>query len=70
MGKPTPLQCALVGPAGGHYVLSRLCRQGMRASLAPPGFPTVDVLVLAYYQSMIASLRVKTRTTGRTRAGT
>lgn len=64
MVKTTPLHRALVGPAGEHYVLFRLYRQGMLASLAPPGFPTVDVLVLAYDQSVIASLQVKTRTYG------
>jgi hypothetical protein len=63
--KPTPLQRALVGPAGEHYVLFRLYREGMLASLAPPGSPTVDVLVLAPDESVIASLQVKTRTYGR-----
>ena len=36
----------------------------MLASLAPPGAPTVDVLVLATDQTVIASLQVKTRTYG------
>jgi hypothetical protein len=36
----------------------------MLASLSPPGAPTVDVLVLATDQSVIASLQVKTRTYG------
>jgi hypothetical protein len=36
----------------------------MLASLAPPRSPTVDVLVLAPDQSVIASLQVKTRTYG------
>jgi hypothetical protein len=36
----------------------------MLASLAPPGSPTVDVLVLSPDQSVIASLQVKTRTYG------
>jgi hypothetical protein len=61
---PTRLQRALVGPAGEHYVLFRLYQHGMLASLAPPGTPTVDVLVLATDQSVIASLQVKTRTYG------
>jgi hypothetical protein len=65
MTKPTPLQRALVGPAGEHYVIFRLYREGMLASLAPPGFPTVDVLVLAPDQRVIASLQVKTRTYGK-----
>ena len=62
--KPSPLQKALVGPAGEHYVLFRLYREGMLASLAPPGSPTVDVLVLTADQSVVASLQVKTRTYG------
>lgn len=62
--KPTTLQRALVGPAGEHYVLFRLYRQGKLASLAPPGSPTVDVLVLAPDQSVVALLQVKTRTYG------
>lgn len=61
----TPLHRALVGPAGEHYVLFRLYQQGMLASLSPPGSPTVDVLVLAPDESIIASLQVKTRTYGR-----
>jgi hypothetical protein len=65
MGRPTALQRALVGPAGEHYVIFRLYQQGILASLAPPGFPAVDVLVLAPDQSVIASIQVKTRTYGR-----
>lgn len=45
-------------------MLFRLYRQGMLGSLAPPGSPTVDVLVLSPDQSVIASLQVKTRTYG------
>ena len=48
----------------GTYILSRLYREGMLASLAPPGSPTVDVLVLTPDQSVVASLQVKTRTYG------
>lgn len=48
-------------------VLYRLYRQGMLASLAPPGAPTTDVLVLAPDETVIASLQVKTRTYGRDR---
>ena len=58
------LERALVGPAGEHYVLFRLYQQGMLASLAPPGAPTVDVLVLAPDESVIATVQVKTRTYG------
>lgn len=66
-GRPerTALQRALVGPAGEHYVLFRLYQQGMLASLAPPGAPTVDVLVLSPDETVIASVQVKTRTYGR-----
>jgi hypothetical protein len=56
------LEKALVGPAGEHFVLFRLYQQGMLASLSPPGSPTVDVLVLAPDESVIATLQVKTRT--------
>lgn len=56
------LQKALVGPAGEHFVLFRLYKRGMLASLSPPGSPTVDVLVLAHDESVIATLQVKTRT--------
>ena len=67
MARPhrTPLEKALVGPAGEHYVLFRLYQQGMLASLAPAGSPTVDVLVLSPDETVIASLQVKTRTYGR-----
>lgn len=58
------LEKALVGPAGEHYVLFRLYQQGMLASLSPPGAPTVDVLVLAPDESVIATVQVKTRTYG------
>lgn len=66
-GKATANQFerALVGPAGEHYVLFRLYQQGLLASLAPPGSPTVDVLVLSPDETVIASLQVKTRTYGR-----
>lgn len=63
--KRTQFQKALVGPAGEHYVLFRLYQQGFLASLAPPGSPTVDVLVLSPDETIIASLQVKTRTYGR-----
>ncbi len=58
------LEKALVGPAGEHYVLFRLYQQGFLASLAPPGAPTVDILVLATDETVIASVQVKTRTYG------
>jgi hypothetical protein len=60
----TKVEKALVGPAGEHYVLYQLYRHGMLASLAPPGTPTVDVLVLATDQSVVATVQVKTRTYG------
>lgn len=61
----TRLGRSLVGPAGEHYVLFRLYQQGMLASLAPPGSPDVDVLVLSPDQAVMASVQVKTRTFGR-----
>jgi hypothetical protein len=36
----------------------------MLASLAPPGSPDVDILVLSSDQTIVASLQVKTRTYG------
>ena len=62
-----PIERGLVGPAGEHYVLHRLYRQGMLASLAPPGLATVDVLVLGYDENVVATVQVKTRTRGRDR---
>jgi hypothetical protein len=64
MPRRTAIQKSLVGPAGEHFVLFRLYQQGMLASLSPPGSPTVDVLVLAADESVIATLQVKTRTRG------
>jgi len=43
-------------------VLFRLYEQGMLASLAPPGSPGVDILVLSPDQTALASVQVKTRT--------
>jgi hypothetical protein len=60
----SPLVKALVGPAGEHYVLYRLYCQGMLASLAPPGTPTVDILALDFNETVIATLQVKTRMAG------
>ncbi|MEX2645046.1 MAG: hypothetical protein WD249_02165 [Gaiellaceae bacterium] len=67
MARPrrTQFERSLVGPAGEHYVIFRLYQQGMLASLAPGGSPTVDVLVLSPDETVIASLQVKTRTYGR-----
>jgi len=62
-----PIERGLVGPAGEHFLLYRLYRQGMLASLAPPGLATVDVLVLGYDENVVATVQVKTRTTGRDR---
>lgn len=64
----TQLQKSLVGPAGEHYVLFRLYQQGLLASLAPPGAPTVDILILAPDESVIANLQVKTRARGNRKA--
>ncbi len=68
MSKPnvprTTLQRSLVGPAGEHYVLYKLHRQGMMAALAPRNAPTVDVLVLHEDETISACVQVKTRTSG------
>jgi hypothetical protein len=59
------LEKALVGPAGEHCVLYRLYRNGILASLAPPGTPTIDILVLDPNQTVIATVQVKARNVGR-----
>ena len=64
MALRTAVQRSLIGPAGEHFVLFRLYQQGMLASLSPPGSPTVDVLVLAADERVVATLQVKTRTRG------
>ena len=64
MAERTAVQKSLVGPSGEHFVLFRLYQQGMLASLSPPGSPTIDVLILAADESVIATLQVKTRTRG------
>ena len=51
----TQLQRALVGPAGEHYGLFGLYQQGILASLAPPGTPKVDILVLSTDERVIAT---------------
>ena len=61
----TKLEKSLVGPAGEHYVLYQLYRRGFLASLAPPGTPEVDVLVLSTDgERVAATIQVKTRTRG------
>jgi hypothetical protein len=60
----TQLQKRLIGPAGEHYVLFRLLQQGILAALAPPGTARVDVLVLSTDERIIATLQVKTSTSG------
>jgi hypothetical protein len=46
-------------------VLFRSYQQGMLASQTPPGSRTVDVLVMAPEETVIATLQVKARTVGR-----
>ena len=58
------LEKALVGPAGEHYVLYKLNRRGLLATLAPRNLPTVDVLVFNEQELVAATLQVKTRTFG------
>lgn len=60
----TSLQRSLVGPAGEHYVLYQVHRQGMMAALAPRNAPSVDVLVLHEDETISACIQVKTRTSG------
>lgn len=60
-----PVEKALVGPAGEHYVLFRLFREGLMAALAPPRSPMIDILVLSADGSTVtATVQVKTRTIG------
>lgn len=49
---------------GRALLLFRLYQQGMLASLAPPNAPTIDILVMAPDESVIATLQVKTRSRG------
>jgi hypothetical protein len=60
-----PIERGLVGPAGEHFVLFKLYRLGMLASLAPPGISTLDILVLSFDQRVVATVQEKTRTFGR-----
>jgi hypothetical protein len=61
----TPLQRALVGPAGEHYCLAQLMLRGYLATPAPPGTPEVDILVLSPDGvTVAATVQVKTRTYG------
>src|SRR5437870_4449807 len=64
MSTRDPFERALVGPAGEHYVLYRLYRLGLLASLAPPGSPTIDILVLAADERVVATVQVRARTYG------
>jgi hypothetical protein len=62
----TPLQRALVGPAGEHYCLAQLMLRGYLATPAPPGTPEVDILMLSPDGvTVAATVQVKTRTYGR-----
>ena len=60
-----PLTRALVGPAGEHWVLYRLYREGLLAALSPPGILEADILVLDIRRQVAATIQVKTRTVGR-----
>ncbi len=60
----TTVQRSLIDRAGKHFVLFRMYQQGGRACLSPHGSPTIDVLVLAADERVIATLRVKTRARG------
>lgn len=62
MSSRDPFEKALVGRAGEHYVLYRLYRFGLLASLAPLGSPTVDILVLSADEQVVATIQVRART--------
>lgn len=53
-----------VGSAGEHFVLYQLHRRNLLAAQAPRGFKAVDILVLNPDRSVIASIQVKTRSSG------
>jgi len=59
-----PLTRALVGPAGEHWVLYRLYREGLLAALSPPGILEADILVLDIHRQVAVTIQVKTRTVG------
>lgn len=54
----------LVGSAGEHFVLYKLHRRGLLAAQAPRGFKDVDIVVLNPDRSVVASIQVKTRSSG------
>jgi hypothetical protein len=55
----------LIGSAGEHFVLYKLHLRGLLAAQAPRGFKTVDILVLNPDHSVVATIQVKTRTSGK-----
>lgn len=59
------LERSLIGPAGEHYCLYQLLRRGFLATMGPPATPEVDILILSPDAvSTVATVQVKTRTTG------
>lgn len=56
------------GQAGEYYVLFRLWENEIVAIPAPPGAPSVDILVYDHSYALIATVQVKTRST-KARAG-
>src|SRR5258708_3524965 len=59
---PPRTPTALVAAAGEHYVLHRLFRHGLLATLAPGNEPNFGVMVFADRASVVATIQVKTRT--------
>lgn len=56
-----PSQSTLIGPAGQHYVLCQLLRQGWVAALAPEGVPNVDIIVTDMKANRQCAIQVKAR---------
>ena len=61
MSEPDPINTAILGAAGEHYVMCQLLRRGMIAALAPAGVPDADIIVSNRLGSSLAAVQVKTR---------
>lgn len=64
-GRRSTLEKALVESAGEYFVLYRLSARGVLATRAARNAPTVDLLAMNPDETVVASLQVKTRTTGK-----
>jgi hypothetical protein len=64
-----PTQNSLLGVAGEHYVLSCLLRQGYIAGFAPPGTPSIDIMVYDGRCEVHCNIQVKRRNPNRPNGG-